>query len=99
MPARLPTATKATRGTLRDHRVNVREPKPKAGTPRPSRDMPLATKREYDKLVRRLIPTRVLTVVDGLALELAAAAIEEFWRHNAAIQAHGATYETTTESG
>jgi len=99
VPTRLPTRLKKLRGTLRGDRVNDREPRPKVGAPRPSRDLPMDVRREYEKLVRRLAPLRVLTTVDGLALELGALALAECWRYAAVIGAQGATYETTTPAG
>jgi phage terminase small subunit len=48
---------------------------------------------------RLLAPLGVLTVVDGLGLELGALALAECWRHEAVIREKGATYETTTPAG
>jgi phage terminase small subunit len=99
MPAKLPTRMKALKGTLRGDRANAREPRPELGKPRPSRELALDVRREFDELVRLLAPLGVLTVVDGLALELGAVALAEYWWHEAVIREKGATYETTTPAG
>jgi P27 family predicted phage terminase small subunit len=99
MPARVPSHVKALRGTLRADRLNLREPQPKAGTPRPSRTLPPDVRREYDRLARRLAPMRVLSAADGLALELGALALAECWRLDGVLRGQGATYETTTPQG
>ena len=99
MPARLPTTVKALKGTLRGDRVNAREPRPKIGAPRPSRELALDVRREFDKLVRRLAPLRVLAQVDGLALELCASALAQCWRYEAVLREKGSVYETTTPAG
>jgi P27 family predicted phage terminase small subunit len=99
MPAKLPTATKQLRGTLRPGRANAREPQPTPGVPRPSRELGLDVQREFKKLARRLRPLRVAASSDGLALELAASVMAEYWRYEETIQKLGATYETKTPQG
>jgi P27 family predicted phage terminase small subunit len=94
---RLPTATKALRGTLRPDRSNLREPKPKLGAPPARRDLPTAVKVWYRRIVRAL-PPRVATVADGLALELGARALAEYEQASAAL-ADGFTYEAVTGNG
>lgn len=98
MPARVPSRVKALRGTSRPDRER-REPQPRPGNPRPSRALPLDVRREYDRLLRRLAPMRVLTHADGLALELGAQALAEFWRLDGVLREKGTTYETTTPQG
>jgi P27 family predicted phage terminase small subunit len=94
---RLPTATKALRGTLRADRTNPREPKPKVGAPPARRVLPPAVKVWYRRIVTAL-PPRVATVADGLALELGARALAEYEQASAALAA-GLTYEAVTVSG
>jgi P27 family predicted phage terminase small subunit len=95
---RLPTATKALRGTLRPDRTNPREPKPKVGAPPARRDLPAAVKVWYRRIVKAL-PPRVATVADGLALELGARAFSEYDSAVNVIAERGLTYEAVTVSG
>jgi P27 family predicted phage terminase small subunit len=96
---RLPTTTKALRGTLRPDRVNHREPKPPLGIPRARRQLSKAARREYRLLVAVLAPMRVLTIADGQALELTACALAEYHQAAAVIAEHGVSYEAKTAAG
>jgi P27 family predicted phage terminase small subunit len=100
MPARLPTRIKKLRGTFRQDRARPREPQPRVGAPRPSRPLTLPVQREYDHLVRRLLSLRVLTTLDGLAVELCAQALSEHWQLMEVLANKGGpTYETETPQG
>jgi hypothetical protein len=98
MPARLPRNVKALRGTLRGDR-DASEPVPALGIPKPSRTLPPDVRREYDKITRRAARLRVLTLQDGLAIELGALAQAEVWRYEAVIRKLGSIYETKTPQG
>jgi hypothetical protein len=98
MPARLPSRVKELRGTSRPDRQR-REPQPTAGSPQPSRVLPDDVRREYDRLGAVSGPCALLTLADGLALELGALALAECWRLDAVLREKGVTYETTTPQG
>jgi P27 family predicted phage terminase small subunit len=97
---RLPTATKQLRGTLRADRINTREPRPQLGAPPASRSLPFATRSWRKRLVALMKPPmRVLTVADGPALELLAAALAEYDAASRVLLELGVSYECTTAAG
>jgi P27 family predicted phage terminase small subunit len=61
--------------------------------------LPAPVRATYRRLVRILDPLRVVTVADGLALELAAAALVEHDVNARVILEQGSTYAATTEAG
>lgn len=96
---RTPTALKALRGTLRADRANPNEPAPDPGIPPLRRGAAREVRREYERLSSALEKLRVVTMADGLALELCASALAE---HRAALDTvleKGHTYIVTTETG
>jgi P27 family predicted phage terminase small subunit len=96
---RLPTVTKRLRGTLRKDRVNMNEPTPPRGAPKPARNLPLAVHSWRRRLVTLLTPMNVLTHADGPALELLAFALAEYDLNARVLLEQGASYECKTESG
>jgi P27 family predicted phage terminase small subunit len=90
---------KRLQGTWRADRARPREPKVAPALPRPGRALGPDTVREYNALLKLLGPMRVLSAGDRPALELAAQALATFWALTALLDAHGATYTTTTSSG
>jgi P27 family predicted phage terminase small subunit len=99
MSRRVPTAVKRMRGTLRRGRMKAREPRPLVGAPPCRRQLPPAIKAMHRRLVRILAPLQVVTVADGLALELAASALVEYEANAKVVLEHGTTYEARTEAG
>lgn len=99
MPRRLPTRAKILKGTLRSDRVNRREPKPPLGFPRARRDLPELALREYARLRAVLRYLRVVTVADGLALELCAQALAEYRAAGDVLLRDGQSYECRTQAG
>ena len=99
MSRRLPTAVKRARGTLRPDRTNPREPKPRIGAPRCRRSLPAPVREMYARLVRILASLHVVTVADGVALELAASALVEYETNARVVLDQGSTYEARTEAG
>lgn len=99
MSKRLPTQVKRLRGTLRRDRMNALEPRPLVRVPPCRRTLPATVRAMYRRLGRILAPLRVVTVVDGLALELAASALVEHETAARVIFEQGATYEARTEAG
>jgi P27 family predicted phage terminase small subunit len=53
----------------------------------------------YRRLGRILAPLRVVTVADGVALELASSALVEYEINARVVLEQGSTYEATTEAG
>jgi hypothetical protein len=96
---RLSAELKLLRGTLRPSRERQREPGVPMGTPTPSRALSEAVRIEYDRLVALLEPRGVLTEGDGLALELGAQALADFWRLDVILQAEGETYTSAGTKG
>ena len=99
MSKRLPTRVKALRGTLRRDRTNPREPKPLVRIPPCRRSLPASVRAMYQRVGRILAPLRVVTVADGLALELVASALVEHETAARVILEQGATYPARTEAG
>ena len=99
MSKRVPTHLKRLRGTLRRDRTNPREPKPLVRIPPCRRSLPASVRAMYRRLGRILAPLRVVTVADGLALELAASALVEHEGAARVILEQGATYPARTEAG
>src|SRR5262249_51212685 len=96
---RLPTSVKGLRGTLRRDRLNLRESRPLVRIPVCRRSLPAPVRMMYRRLTRILAPLRVVTVADGPALELLAAALIEYETSVRVVLEQGATYEAKTESG
>src|SRR5687768_2455047 len=96
---RTPTRLKALRGTLRRDRVNAREPRPPVGFPPPRPGLPRMVRTTYIEIGEALEGVGVLTRVDGLALELGAAAVAEYRKAVATVLRHGHTYRAKTEAG
>ena len=63
-----PTALKALAGTLRPHRANAAEPRPKVGTPRPPTDLAEHARAQWDYYAPILAGCKVLTLADREAL-------------------------------
>jgi P27 family predicted phage terminase small subunit len=99
MSRRVPTRLKRLRGTSRRDRTNPREPKPLVRVPLCRRSLPASVRAMYHRLGRILAPLRVVTVADGLALELAASALVEHETAARVILEQGATYQARTEAG
>ena len=99
MSKRLPTRLKQLRGTLRRDRTNVREPKPLVRIPPCRRSLPASVRAMYRRLSRILAPLRVVTVADGLALELASSVLVEYETNARVVLEQGSTYEATTAAG
>jgi P27 family predicted phage terminase small subunit len=95
-----PTRLKELEGTLRRDRTNRREPRPpKAGTVAPRHGLPLGVRREFKFLLEQLAPMNVVTVSDIAALEITAAAADEYWRNHRFLTRKGASYETVNAAG
>src|SRR5262245_40631133 len=98
MPARLPRNVKALRGTLRADR-DTRESTPAIGISKPSRVLPPEIRCEYDRIAQCAAKLGVLTLQDGLSIELGAMAMREVWQYEQMIREKGGTYETKTPQG
>lgn len=94
-----PTRLKLMQGTARKHRMNKREPQPEGGTPPCPKGVGAEVRAVWDDLAPVLERLGVLTVADGLALELLSATVAEWRAADKAIRQHGPTYETTNAQG
>lgn len=90
---------KRLEGTLRTDRVNAREPRPPRGEPRLRGRLSKPALAEYRTLVATLAPMRILSVVDGVALELAAQALAEYRAAVGVLLRTGQSYECRTSAG
>jgi P27 family predicted phage terminase small subunit len=95
-PAPTPTALKEARGTNRKSRRNEREPKPELGDP----GMPDSIKGDKDatkiwkSLAPKLLKLKLLTKVDGIALEGLCRAYSRALQADRALKTHGLLVKT-----
>lgn len=95
-PAPTPTALKEARGTTRKSRANPREPKPTLGDP----GMPASVSSDPDAkacwktLAPQLVKLKLLTRVDGIALEGLCRAYSRALQADRALKKHGLLTKT-----
>lgn len=77
-PAPLPTPIKLLRGEKRPQRLNPDAPKPVAGLPVPPEDMDARAREVWDRQIRSMGATGVLTAVDGDALRAYCEAVSRY---------------------
>lgn len=96
---RKPTQLKVIQGTFKKSRENLNEPNPPAGIPEPRKELSKRTREEYYRLAEDLNKMGVLTEVDGIALELCADALAEYWTATEVIDKLGACIECVNKNG
>jgi P27 family predicted phage terminase small subunit len=90
---RKPTQLKIIHGTFRPTRTNAAEPQlPPEAPPRPTH-LSRGALAEWDRLADQLLGMRILTRVDGAALELLACAFAEARELESFLRKHGRTYQ------
>jgi len=77
-PAPKPTIIEIAEGRPGHRRLNSREPKPQIGEPAMPRHLDREGKKHWRELVDIFLPTRVLTVQDGVVLGQLAARMAEY---------------------
>jgi P27 family predicted phage terminase small subunit len=94
-----PTALKVVQGNAGKRPLNKREPKPKADRPRCPPHLSPKAKTAFKNVSNLLADMGVLTIADGMALEMLCDAYAEWRDLRKAVESHGATYTTTGTSG
>lgn len=95
----LPSAINRLRGNPGRRPVNKREPKPPVGVPECPEYISDRAKEAWWKIAPRLNEMGVLTLADGVALEMLVEAYAEYRTALDAVAEHGATYEAATQTG
>jgi P27 family predicted phage terminase small subunit len=98
-PAPLPTAIKILRGTYRRDREPRNPARPPLAAPRPPEWLGPVALEVWRELARVLARMRLLTQADRLALALLCDVIAEYRAARAVVEATGATFTVTTDSG
>lgn len=98
-PPPKPTALKLVGGNAGKRAINKKEPKPKAKRPKVPAHLSPKAKTAFRKVCNLLEDMGVLTIADGLALEMLCDAYAEWRDLRKTIETEGATYETTGTSG
>jgi P27 family predicted phage terminase small subunit len=94
-----PSALKLVKGNPGKRPVNKREPRPAMEPPaKPSHLSPFAGE-AWDRVAPELHRLGLLTVVDGVALELLVCAYDDWRTAHDEVTDEGATYETETAQG
>lgn len=83
----------------RGHRAIPENPKAAEGWPTMPPGMPPVARAAWRRYGKVLAEMHVLTVADGLGLELIARAYADWREAEKAVQAHGMTYTTRNEAG
>lgn len=96
---RKPTALHVVQGTARKDRANIDEPKPSPQKPRCPAHLPPKAKTAFKNVCELLEGMGVLTIVDGMALELLCDAYAEWRDLDTLIKKEGRTYKTISTSG
>ena len=94
-----PTALKVVQGNAGKRALNKNEPKPKAKRPKVPAHLSPKAKTAFKNVCTLLEGMGVLTIADGLALEMMCDAYAEWRDLRKVIETNGATYETTGTSG
>lgn len=89
---RKPTHLKVVHGTDRKDRSNPKEPKPSSCIPKPGNHLTPGAREAYFRLAELLDGMKVLTEPDVVALELAAMALDEYYRAKDIVEQKGLTY-------
>ena len=94
-----PSHLKAITGNAGKRAANKREPKPRKGIPPCPGHLSLRAKAAWKRLGPELEAMGVLTVADGMALELLVSAYAEYRDAQDLVDREGKTYETVSQSG
>lgn len=94
-----PSHLKLVTGNPGKRKVNKREPKPPRGVPKMPAGLSASARAAWSRIAPDLERMGVLTVADGVALELMCEAYADWMGHAATIAAEGATYETHGQNG
>lgn len=94
-----PTALKLVQGNPGKRPINKREPKPAAERPRCPAHLSPKAKTAFKNVCDLLEEMGVLTVADGMALEMLCDAYAEWRDLRKVVEQKGATYETVATSG
>lgn len=98
-PPPKPTALKVVSGNAGKRKLNTKEPKPKAARPRCPAHLSPKAKTAFKNLCQLLEDMGVLTIADGMALELLCDAYSEWRDLDTLIKQEGHTYKTIGTSG
>lgn len=94
-----PTALKVVQGNAGKRALNKNEPKPKAKRPKVPSHLSPKAKTAFRNVCDLLEDMGVLTIADGMALEMMCDAYSEWRDLRKIIDKHGSTYVTTGTSG
>lgn len=94
-----PTALKVVQGNAGKRPLNLDEPKPKKARPRCPAHLTPKAKTAFKNVVDLLEDMGVMTIADGMALEMMCSAYAEWRDLRKIIERVGATYETTSTTG
>jgi P27 family predicted phage terminase small subunit len=94
-----PTALKLLGGNAGKRKPPAREPKPTKGVPPCPAHLSPRAKAAWKRVGPELERMGVLTVADGMALELLVAAYAEYRDARETVAREGATYESLTQNG
>jgi P27 family predicted phage terminase small subunit len=94
-----PTALRVLQGNAGKRELNAKEPKPKAAPPPKPGHLTENASAAWDRVAPELHAMGLLTVIDGLALELLVCAYDDWREAHVEVASEGATYETESQSG
>ncbi|WP_447879936.1 phage terminase small subunit P27 family [Serratia fonticola] len=98
-PPRTPTHLRLVKGNPSKRPINKDEPKPTSGVPPTPKHFNKQEKYWFKRLGDQLDEIGVITVLDGMALELLVGAYVEWRKHRDVIDQEGDSYKTTTSTG
>lgn len=98
-PPKTPTHLRLVRGNPSKRPINKSEPQPTKGVPPTPKHFNKQEKYWFKVLGERLDSIGVITVLDGMALELLVGAYIEWRRHRDVIEKEGDSYKTTSADG
>lgn len=98
-PPKTPTHLRLVRGNPSKRAINKNEPQPEKGIPPTPKHFNKQERYWFQVLGERLEAMGVMTVLDGMALELLVGAYIEWRRHRDVIEQEGESYKTTSADG